>query len=240
MKDPVAGKLGVRKAIAYLLDRDALVNEVYQRTRRPRCTRSSRPASPATTRPSSTPTAPAPQPAKAEAALRADGITGKVKLTLWSTPSPLRPRHRPGVQGDRQAAQRQRAVRRRREVRRLRPVREGHRGRQVRRLREGLGPRLPGPRQLHRRRSSARATCWATTTATARSPASSSPRPPPRATAPPPTTQYGELQDIVAAGRADPPVWQAKQYAVARDNVYGLEYCLDASTVFRFWEISKG
>jgi peptide/nickel transport system substrate-binding protein len=35
-------------------------------------------------------------------------------------------------------------------------------------------------------------------------------------------------------------VWQAKQYAVARDGVYGLEYCLDASTVFRFWELSKG
>src|SRR5205814_1938828 len=35
MKDPVAGKLGVRKAIAYLLDRDALIKDVYQGTATP-------------------------------------------------------------------------------------------------------------------------------------------------------------------------------------------------------------
>ena len=35
MNDPVAGKLGVRKAIAYLLDRDALVEDVYQGTAEP-------------------------------------------------------------------------------------------------------------------------------------------------------------------------------------------------------------
>jgi len=50
---------------------------------------------------------------------------------------------------------------------------------------------------------------------------------------------YGRLQDIVADELPLIPLWQAKQYAVVRDNVYGLEYCLDASTVFRFWEISK-
>ena len=33
--DPVAGKLGVRKAIAYLLDREALVKDVYQGTATP-------------------------------------------------------------------------------------------------------------------------------------------------------------------------------------------------------------
>ena len=51
---------------------------------------------------------------------------------------------------------------------------------------------------------------------------------------------YGKLQDIVADQLPVLPVWQAKQYAVTRDDVYGLEYCLDASTVFRFWELSKG
>jgi peptide/nickel transport system substrate-binding protein len=50
---------------------------------------------------------------------------------------------------------------------------------------------------------------------------------------------FGRLQDIVATELPVLPVWQAKQYAVARDGVYGLEYCLDASTVFRFWELSK-
>ncbi|MFD4787943.1 ABC transporter substrate-binding protein [Streptomyces sp. NPDC058459] len=50
---------------------------------------------------------------------------------------------------------------------------------------------------------------------------------------------FAQLQDIVADQLPLLPVWQAKQYAVARDGVYGLENCLDASTVFRFWELSK-
>lgn len=33
------------------------------------------------------------------------------------------------------------------------------------------------------------------------------------------------------------PLWQGKQYAVAHDDVRGLDYCLDASTVFRLWEL---
>ncbi|CAM5642474.1 Peptide/nickel transport system substrate-binding protein OS=Streptomyces griseomycini OX=66895 GN=FHS37_004820 PE=3 SV=1 [Streptomyces griseomycini] len=52
--------------------------------------------------------------------------------------------------------------------------------------------------------------------------------------------EFGRLQDVVAEELPVLPVWQAKQYAVVRDDVYGLEYCLDASTVFRFWELSKG
>lgn len=52
-------------------------------------------------------------------------------------------------------------------------------------------------------------------------------------------TDYAELQDIVAEQVPVLPLWQAKQYAVVGENVYGLENCLDASTVFRFWELSK-
>lgn len=52
--------------------------------------------------------------------------------------------------------------------------------------------------------------------------------------------EYAELQNIVATDVPLLPIWQAKQYAVVGDDVYGLEYCLDASTVFRFWELSKG
>ncbi len=59
VKDPVAGKLGVRKAMAHLIDRDAS-SGTSTRAPPPRCTRSSRRASRATTPPSSTPTAPAP------------------------------------------------------------------------------------------------------------------------------------------------------------------------------------
>ncbi len=51
--------------------------------------------------------------------------------------------------------------------------------------------------------------------------------------------EFGRLQDIVAQDLPVLPVWQAKQYAVVGDGVYGLEACLDASTVFRFWELRK-
>src|SRR5690606_17205897 len=51
--------------------------------------------------------------------------------------------------------------------------------------------------------------------------------------------EYGELPDIVPDEPPVLPVWQAKQYAVVREGVAGVEYCLDASTVFRFWELSK-
>lgn len=50
---------------------------------------------------------------------------------------------------------------------------------------------------------------------------------------------FRELQDIVAKDVPVIPIWQGKQYAVARDGVSGLEWTLDSSTVFRFWEISK-
>ncbi len=86
MDDPVAGRLGVRKAIAHLLDRDALMHDVYRNTATPLY--SIIPAGVAGhntaffdiygARPSK---------AKAEAALRNEGITDKVKLTLWSTPA---------------------------------------------------------------------------------------------------------------------------------------------------------
>ncbi len=51
--------------------------------------------------------------------------------------------------------------------------------------------------------------------------------------------EFGAIQDKVAEDVPVLPIWQGKQYAVVQDGVYGLEYCLDASTVFRFWELSK-
>ncbi len=86
MKHPVAGKLGVRKAMAYLIDRDALIKDVYQGTATPLY--SIIPAGIAGHNTAFFDTYGArPSRDKAAAALRADGITGKVKLTLWSTPS---------------------------------------------------------------------------------------------------------------------------------------------------------
>ena len=99
MDDPVAGKIGVRKAIAYLLDREALVDEVYEGTADPlysiipagisrpqhRLLRHLRrpPLQGQGRRPPS----------------QADGITGKVEADPLVDPVPLRPRHRRGVQG---------------------------------------------------------------------------------------------------------------------------------------------
>jgi peptide/nickel transport system substrate-binding protein len=51
---------------------------------------------------------------------------------------------------------------------------------------------------------------------------------------------YEKIQDLVAEQLPVLPLWQGKQYAVARENINGLQWSLDASTVFRFWEISKG
>ena len=52
---------------------------------------------------------------------------------------------------------------------------------------------------------------------------------------------YGELQDIVAEGRPRPPhlAGQAVRRRPRGRLRPGVD-CLDASTVFRFWEISKG
>jgi peptide/nickel transport system substrate-binding protein len=50
---------------------------------------------------------------------------------------------------------------------------------------------------------------------------------------------FGRIQDIVAEQLPVLPVWQGKQYAVVRDGVSGLDHCLDPSTVFRFWELTK-
>ena len=50
---------------------------------------------------------------------------------------------------------------------------------------------------------------------------------------------FRELQNIVARDVPVIPIWQGKQYAVAREGISGLEWTLDSSTVFRFWEISK-
>jgi peptide/nickel transport system substrate-binding protein len=50
---------------------------------------------------------------------------------------------------------------------------------------------------------------------------------------------FRELQGLVAGDVPVIPLWQGKQYVVAQDDINGLEWTLDASTVFRFWEIQK-
>ncbi|MFE6488652.1 ABC transporter substrate-binding protein [Streptomyces sp. NPDC057757] len=235
--DPVAGKLSVRRAIAYLLDRQALVDEVYQDTATPLY--SVVPAGIAGHNTAFFDTYGAgPSQAEAEAALRADGITEKVKLTLWSTPS----RYGPSTDREFKAIAEQlnagglfeATVRSVPFDQYEKDIAKGRYGVYV----KGWVPDYPDPDNftapffgegnvLGNNYTNSTITGELIPETAAASSRSST------------ESAYGELQDIVADELPLIPLWQAKQYAVVRDNVYGLEYCLDASTVFRFWEISK-
>ncbi|GAA3773697.1 ABC transporter substrate-binding protein [Streptomyces chiangmaiensis] len=237
MDDPVAGKLGVRKAITYLLDRDALVDKVYNDTATPLY--SIIPAGITGHNTAFFDTYGArPSKAKAAASLKADGITGKVKLTLWSTPS----RYGPATDEELKTVAQQlnasglfdASVKSVAFDQYEKDIAAGKYGVYV----KGWVPDYPDPDNftapffgkgnvLDNRYVNKTITGELIPKTAAQSDRSST------------DDEYGKLQDIVAQDVPVIPVWQAKQYAVTRDNVYGLEFCLDASTVFRFWEISK-
>ncbi|MFF9769380.1 ABC transporter substrate-binding protein [Streptomyces sp. NPDC014636] len=237
MKDPVAGKLGVRKAIAYLIDRDALMQNVYQGTATPLY--SIVPAGIAGHNTAFFDTYGArPSKAKAAAALHADGVTGKVKLTLWSTPSrygPATDEELKAIAGQLNASGLFDA-----DVKSVafdqyeKDIAAGKYGVYV----KGWVPDYPDADNftapffgkgnvLDNNYSNRTITGNLIPGTAAQSDRSATDK------------DFGRLQDIVADELPVLPVWQAKQYAVVRDGVYGLEYCLDASTVFRFWELSK-
>ncbi|CAM5381107.1 solute-binding transport lipoprotein [Streptomyces avidinii] len=238
MNDPVAGKLPVRKAIAYLVDREALVKEVYDGT--------------ATSLYSIVPAGIAshttaffdryggsPQPAKAKAVLHAAGIKDKVKITLYSTPS----RFGPSTDQELQliAKQLNDSGLFEADVKSVdfeqydKDIAEGKYGVYV----KGWVPDYPdadnftqpffGPDNVLRNNYDNKEITGTIIPATSA-----------KADRGAAATDYGRLQDIVADEVPLLPLWQSKQYAVARQNVTGLQWSLDASTVFRFWEISKG
>ncbi|MEV6794003.1 ABC transporter substrate-binding protein [Streptomyces sp. NPDC051320] len=237
MNDPVAGKLPVRKAIAYLVNRNALVTNVYRSTAEPLY--SIVPAGIAAHR-----TAffdmygDSPKPGKAAQVLHAAGITDKVKLTLWSTPSrygPATDEEFKAIAGQLNASGLFDAT-----VKSVpygqyeKGIAAGKYGVYV----KGWVPDYPDPDNFtapffgkgnvldnnydnktiidHLIPAESSATDRTTT-----------------------ADDFSELQDIVATDLPIIPLWQGKQYAVARDSITGLEWTLDASTVFRFWEISK-
>ncbi|MDL2077475.1 ABC transporter substrate-binding protein [Streptomyces sp. GXMU-J15] len=237
MDHPVAGQLGVRKAIAYLLDREALIEDVYQGTATPLYsiipagigghntaffdTYGSRPSK-----------------AKAAAALQADGITGKVKLTLWSTPS----RYGPATDQELEAIAEQlnasglfdadmKSV----DFEQYeKDIAKGKYGVYV----KGWVPDYPDADNFTSPffgKGNVLSNNYSNDTITD----TLIPRTAAQSDRTATDQDYGRLQDIVADELPILPVWQAKQYAVIRESVYGLEYCLDASTVFRFWELSK-
>ncbi|MFD8413338.1 ABC transporter substrate-binding protein [Streptomyces sp. NPDC059650] len=238
MKDEVVGKLPVRKAIAYLVDREALVKDVYEGT--------------ATSLYSVIPAGigshttaffdrygGSPQPKKAEAVLRAAGIKDKVKLNLYSTPA----RYGPATDQEMQLIAKQlndsglfdAEVKSVEYDQYEKDIDAGKYGVYVR----GWVPDFPdadnftqpffGPDSVLRNNYDNKEITGTIIPATA----SKSDR-----TAA--TPDYTRLQDIVADEIPLLPLWQSKQYAVTRQNVTGLQWSLDASTVFRFWEIAKG
>ncbi|MFD8302407.1 ABC transporter substrate-binding protein [Streptomyces sp. NPDC059690] len=238
MKDPVAGKLGVRKAIAYLLDRDALIKNVYEGTATPLY--SIIPAGIVGHNTAFFDTYGAsPSPAKAAAALSNAGITGKVKLTLWSTPSrygPATDQELKAIAGQLNASGLFAA-----DVKSVafdqyeKDVAKGKYGVYV----KGWVPDYPDADNFTAPffgKGNVLSNNYSNNTITG----TLIPRTAAESDRAATDNDYAKLQDIVAQQLPVLPVWQAKQYAVTRENVYGLEYCLDASTVFRFWELSKG
>lgn len=237
MDDPVAGKLGVRKAIAYLLDREALVNKVYEDTATPLYSIVPAGVTGHNTaffdrygaRPSRT---------KAAAALRAEGITGKVRLTLWSTPS----RYGPATDQEFKAIAQQlnasglfdATVKSVAYDQYEKDIAKGKYGVYV----KGWVPDYPDPDNFTAPffgKGNVLSNHYTNSTITGRLIPKTAAQSDRSST----DIEYGKIQDIVAEDLPVLPIWQAKQYAIVRDNVYGLENCLDASTVFRFWEISK-
>ncbi|MEV7073543.1 ABC transporter substrate-binding protein [Streptomyces sp. NPDC091972] len=238
MNDPVAGRLGVRKAIAYLLDREALIHDVYQGTATPLY--SIVPAGIAGHNTAFFDTYGAqPSKSKAAAALAAEGITGKVKLTLWSTPS----RYGPATDQElRTIAQQLNAsglfdadVKSVAFDQYEKDIAAGKYGVYV----KGWVPDYPDADNFTAPffgKGNVLDNNYTNNKITGSLIPETAAQPDRSATDDP----FGTLQDLVAKDVPVLPVWQAKQYAVVRDDVYGLEYCLDPSTVFRFWELSKG
>ncbi|MER7710968.1 ABC transporter substrate-binding protein [Streptomyces werraensis] len=237
MDDPVAGRLGVRKAMAYLIDRDALMHDVYEGTATPLY--SIIPAGVAGHNTAFFDTYGArPSKAKAKAALEEEGITGKVELTLWSTPD----RYGPATDQELEAIARQlnasglfdADVKSVEFAQYEKDVAAGKYGVYV----KGWVPDYPDADNftapffgegnvLSNNYDPGEITETLLPRTAAESDRGATDR------------EFGAIQDQVADDVPLLPIWQGKQYAVVQDGVYGLEYCLDASTVFRFWELSK-
>ncbi|MFI9722454.1 ABC transporter substrate-binding protein [Streptomyces sp. NPDC052396] len=236
-KDPVAGKLAVRKAIAYLVDRSALVRDVYKRTAEPLYS-----VVPAGITSHRTPFfdlyGDHPQRDRAAAALSSAGIHDKVKFTLWATPI----RYGPGTVPEfNQIAKQLNAsglfdV----DVQSV-PLPEYEKGIEEGKYAvyaKGWVPDFPDPdnftapffgsdnNELHNSYESKEIASRLPATAAEASRAATA-------------ADFTKIQSAVAQDIPVLPLWQGKQYAVAADKINGLQWTLDASTVFRFWEISK-
>ncbi|MGK5629599.1 ABC transporter substrate-binding protein [Streptomyces sp. URMC 123] len=239
MKDPVVGKPGVRKAIAYLIDRSALVRDVYKRTAKPLYS-----VVPAGITGHNTAFfdtyGDRPQKEKAAAALRSAGYeSGKVPLTLWATPVRYGPAT---VAAFEEIAQQLNASGLFDAKVKSVPFEEYEKGMEAGRYgiyAKGWVPDYPDPDNFTAPffgKDSVLSNNYESDRISKQLLPSTAAEDNRTATA----ASFVEVQNIVAQELPVIPLWQGKQYAVARNNVSGLEWSLDASTVFRFWEISKG
>ncbi|MBC2878224.1 MULTISPECIES: ABC transporter substrate-binding protein [Streptomyces] len=236
-KDAVTGKLAVRRAVAYLVDRSALVRDVYKRTAEPLYS-----VVPSGITGHRTPFfdlyGDRPQPEKAKEALTSAGIKGKVKLTLWGTPI----RYGPGTVPELNAIAKQLNASGLFEADvRTAPFPEYEKGIEAGKYAvyvKGWVPDYPDPDNFtapffgednelanhYESKEIADRILPATAAQGSRT-----------AT----VGDFAKLQSTVAQDVPVLPLWQGKQYAVANERITGLQWTLDASTVFRFWEIAK-
>ncbi|SDJ92429.1 peptide/nickel transport system substrate-binding protein [Streptomyces indicus] len=236
--DPVTGKLGVRKALAYLIDREKLVADVHDQTASPLYS-----IIPAGIEGHNTAFfdtyGGSPQPDKAKQALRADGITDKVKLTLWATPA----RYGPATVEEFKAIAKQlndsglfeADVKSVPFEQYEKDVEAGKYGFYV----KGWVPDYPDPDNFTQPffgKDNVLMNNYTNESITGDIIPSTAAQSDRAAT----QEQFGRLQDIVADEVPIIPLWQGKQYAVVGEEISGVEWCLDSSTVFRFWELQKG
>ncbi|WP_406841709.1 ABC transporter substrate-binding protein (plasmid) [Streptomyces sp. AHU1] len=237
MNDPVVRRLGVRRAIAYLIDRNALMQKIYQNTATPLY--SIIPSGIGSHNTSFFDRyGDAPSRAKAAAALRGDGITEKVQLTLWSTPS----RYGPATDDEiaEIAAQlnasglfdaRMKSVS-------FDAYEKGIAAGQYGVYVKGWVPDYPDPDNFTAPffgSGNVLGNKFVNTTITQ----VLIPRTAAESNRSETDEDFEKIQNIVAEQLPMLPLWQGKQYAVIHSDVSGYSYCLDESTVFRFWELYK-
>ncbi|RMI44612.1 ABC transporter substrate-binding protein [Streptomyces triticirhizae] len=235
LDDPVTGDPAVRRAVAQLIDREALVRDVYQRTAEPLYS-----VVPAGITGHNTAFfdryGGTGDPEAAEETLREAGITEPVELTLWATPVRFGP---DTVAAFEHLADQLNAsglfdasVRSVDADEFAQGVADGAYGAFVR----GWVPDFPDPENftdpffgpdnvLANGYVSERITeelLPATRREADRADSAEA---------------FSAVQDIVAEEVPMIPIWQGRQYAVANENINGLQWTLDPSTVFRFWEL---